>query len=274
MKVEVVIPCINLWSKYTKNAVDTALDAMMRAKSHGIDAHLLIIDNASTDETRTEGPKLDPHLVYYHRNDERWGFQKSVNFGAAFGFEHGAELIVVCNNDITLHPEAIWQLVQRFQKGDVGMVTCMDVRGEMREKGIVPTAIAKLSTKDKETVEEAPHPNFSAFMFSRECWNVVGEFDEVFFPAYFEDNDYHYRMKLAGVASIVYPPAMFYHFGSRTQNEALGNGQPLVPSPLFENARAFYVKKWGGAPGDEKYETPYNDPEKDLADCKQTVIPN
>lgn len=274
MKVEIVIPTINLWQKYTRQCLDSVQEAMVRAKAHGIDCHVILIDNASTDETATEAIKMVNELFIYQRNSERWGFQRSVNYGVNYGFEHGAQYALVCNNDIVLHPEAIWRLVERFEKGtDAGLVSCMDVRGEMQEHGIVPTGIGTLSAKDKEVVEEAPHPNFSAFMISKECWEVVGEFDELFFPAYFEDNDLHYRMKLLEIPAIVYPPAMFYHYGSRTQNEAQENNQPLVVSMMFENTRAYYVKKWGGIPSQEKYKTPYDDATKSLKDTQQKSYP-
>lgn len=270
MRIEICIPCINLWSRYTKPALDTLLTAMIRAKAHGIDSHIILIDNGSTDETQAEGSKLNAELVHYHRNDERWGFQKSVNFGVKYGIEHGADAFLVCNNDILIHPEAIWRLVERLSKGDVGMATAMDVRGEVEQIGIPPAAVGSLSALDKEKVDEAPHPNFSAFMVSKDCWEVIGEFDEVFYPAYFEDNDYHYRMKLAEVPTIVYPPAMFYHYGSRTQNEANENGQPLVPSGMFENARAAYVQKWGGVPGSEQFILPYDNQSKTIKSVKQS----
>lgn len=267
MKVEIVIPCINLWKRYTKQCVDSVMDAMMRAKDHGIECQVILIDNASTDETQAEASIMEGPLFHYQRNNERWGFQKSVNFGVNYGLQNGADMMLICNNDIVLHPEAIWRLTERFTKDPVGMVTCMDIRGEMQEKGIMPQLIGQLNAKDKEVVDEAPHPNFSAFMLSKACWEDVGEFDELFEPAYFEDNDYHYRMKKLEIPAIVYPSAMFYHYGSRTQNEALG--QPIVSGPLFENNRAFYAKKWGGIPGQETFNTPYNIEAKSLKSTKQ-----
>ena len=262
MKVEIVIMSINLWSKYTKRAVDSIMDAMVSAKKHNIDSHIILIDNASTDNTKVEAEKIASDLLYYKRNEERWGFQKSVNFGVTFGIENKADFILVCNNDIILHPEAIWRLVERFNGSLVGMVTCMDVRGET-----TPGAICQINANDKAGVDEAPHPNFSAFMISKEVWEVVGEMDELFAPAYFEDNDYHYRMKLLEIPAIVLPIALFYHYGSRTQNEAIG--EPIVTSPMFEQNRAKYVKKWGGLPGEEKFTIPYNEEGKDIIYTKQ-----
>ena len=270
MKIQIVVPAINLWHQYTKVCIESIQEAMVRAKAHGVDAHILLIDNNSIDETQVEASKMESELFHYHRssNSERWGFQRSVNFGVCYGFEHGANFVLVCNNDIVLHPEALWRLVERFQKEDVGMVTCMDVRGEMIEKGIGPVFISQLNAKDKEEVEEAPNPNFSAFAVTKDLWETIGEFDELFFPAYFEDNDYHYRLKLAEINAVVLPTAMFYHYGSRTQNEADFSG-PIVAGPMFENNRAEFVKKWGGKPGEETYFHPYNNSEKTIRATKQ-----
>lgn len=269
MKVQIVMPTINLWEKYTRFALESVETAMVYAKTHNIDCRILLIDNASTDETKVEAGKKVSNLFSHLRNEERWSFQKSVNVGVQDGFERGYDIVLVCNNDIVLHPEAIWRIAQRFEKGDVGMVTCMDVRGEMNEKKIPTFRIEVLLTKDKEEVDEAPHPNFSAFAVNQECWGKAGEFDEVFAPAYFEDNDYHYRMKLLEIKAIILPTAMFYHYGSRTQNEASENGLPFVSGGSFENNRASYVKKWGGVPGQETFKTPYNDPEKKVFETKQ-----
>ncbi len=276
MKVQIVIPTINLWQQYTKACIESVQEAMIRAKSHGIDCQIILIDNNSIDETQELASKMESELFHYHRssNDERWGFQRTVNFGVGYGWQKGADYALVLNNDITLHPEAIWRLIKRFEQGDAGMVTAMDVRGEMNEKGIVPALIGSLNANEKESVDEAPHPNFSAFMISKETWETVGEFDELFYPAYFEDNDYHRRMKLLEVTAIVLPAAMFYHYGSRTQNEGDITG-PIVPSPMFENIRAEYAKKWGGKPGEETFTFPYgqigeiNDKAKTLKSTKQ-----
>lgn len=269
MKVQIVMPAINLWHRYSKPAIDSINEAMMRAKSHSIDTRLLFIDNASTDDTKVEAGKLVSELFAHQRNETRWGFQRSVNFGVNDAFERGFDIALVVNNDIVLHPEAIWRLAERFNGGDVGMVTCMDVRGEMQERHISPQLIGLLLAMDKVDVPEAPHPNFSAFALDRHTWETVGEFDELFAPAYFEDNDYHYRMKLAGVPAITFPPAMFFHHGSRTQNEASEDGRPIVPSGLFENARGAFVRKWGGVPGQERWQHPYDDATKGITSVVQ-----
>lgn len=261
--VGIVMPCINLWRKYTLPALESVATAQREAAERGVKTEMLLIDNASTDETQAEASKRAG--IEYHRNEEQWGFQHSVNFGVRYFLNKGVDLVFVLNNDIVLHPHAIWRLAERFEKGRVGMATCLDATGESWRD---PEKLVRLSDVDKVGCPESPNPNFSAFALNKECWDAVGEFDEVFAPAYFEDNDYHYRMKLAGIRAVVYPPAMFLHWGSRTQNEALG--APLISGQEFENKRAAYMRKWGGVPGQEQLKHPYNDESKTIESVKQS----
>lgn len=256
---------INLWEKYTKYALDSVTKAMVMAgKKSNTMCSLLLIDNASTDETQVRASAMVAEFFVYHRNEDMWGFQKSVNYGVKYFFDKGFDYVLVLNNDIVLHPRAIVRLVERMQKGGVGMATCMDVSGEMKAEQMEPQRIAELSDGLKEQVPEAEHPCFSAFMINKDCWEHIGEMDEIFHPAFYEDNDYHYRMQLAGLPAIVYPPAMFYHYGSRTQLEALG--RPLTDS---SNQHAQFIRKWGGDPTKEVYKTPYNDQSKSITSTKQ-----
>ena len=61
--------------------------------------------------------------------------------------------------------------------------------------------VAKFMTDDKLndimfTFNE--HISFSTYIFTKKALETVGYFDENIYPAYFEDNDYHYRIKLSG----------------------------------------------------------------------------
>lgn len=248
-KIQIVIPCINLWSKYTK----PCLDSIKSKHEHRI----VLINNGSTDETCSEVGKLVSESFVHVHNDVSWSCAKSWNYGIKDGFYKGFDYVLVLNNDILLHPDAIDRMVERFEKkdADIVMVSCLDVRGECAN----PTDVFNLELENKLDTPESPHPNFSAFMINKECWDKIGEFDEKFVPCYFEDNDYHHRIELAGLKAICLPTAMFYHFGSRTQNEAIGANIPMCSSPQFEINRAYYKTKWGGIPGKETFLKPFNE---------------
>jgi len=94
-----------------------------------------------------------------------------------------------------------------------------------------------------------------------------GTFDENFFPAYFEDNDMHYRIRLAGRTSYIQPKAVVMHHGSATQNADPNN--PVTPPHQFENNRRYFAEKWGGIPGAEEFTNPFRDVNKQVWDWEK-----
>lgn len=92
-----------------------------------------------------------------------------------------------------------------------------------------------------------------AFIISRKTFLEVGPFDEEVFPAYFEDNDYAYRLKLEGVPHSCYEflnPETFINSGSIAKDPSLNLN--------FEKNRKYFISKWGGEPGKETFQTPFN----------------
>jgi GT2 family glycosyltransferase len=92
-----------------------------------------------------------------------------------------------------------------------------------------------------------------AFLLSADTFNDVGKFDEWIFPAYFEDNDYHTRMKLAGKS----------YFQTEFLNPVIyRNSQTILKDSTINNRfndnKNYYISKWGGEPGKETFTTPFN----------------
>ena len=98
-----------------------------------------------------------------------------------------------------------------------------------------------------------PFYNWSAFLLRKSTFDLVGRFDENFKRCYFEDNDYQYRMRLAGIP-IVYEDDL--------NPEIYRNSQSILKDPILSNYidnRDYFVKKWGGMPDSETYKTPFNE---------------
>jgi GT2 family glycosyltransferase len=95
--------------------------------------------------------------------------------------------------------------------------------------------------------------DWCAFIIGKKVFNKVGRFDEDFYPAYYEDNDYTYRMRLMGM-SVFKIPFMnpFMYETSQTLER-----EPSLRQLILENKQR-YIKKWGGEPTKEKFKTPYN----------------
>jgi len=96
---------------------------------------------------------------------------------------------------------------------------------------------------------------YSSMVFTPELLYEVGYLDENFFPAYYEDNDHRYRMKLAGL-EWEYLPLQYTHRVSSTLKSS-EEFQKKNQKTFAENCR-YYIEKWGGTPTQEKYETPFN----------------
>lgn len=99
----------------------------------------------------------------------------------------------------------------------------------------------------------APPGNWSNFMITETCYRHAGLFDEKFYPAYYEDNDYRYRMKLKALYYESLPwlqPEIFRVSMSREKDPSLCE---RVPANL-----AYYIKKWGGHPGEETFRIPFD----------------
>ena len=255
MKLQIVIPVLNLWQQYT-------LPCIASIKT-SFEHRILLIDNGSTDETNVEARALVGPSFTYHRNGSNLGVSRAWNDGIQDGFEHGYDLALILNNDIILHPRCVDYLVLRMTAAEekIGMVTAVDVSKDLASPG----CMSDLAVDLKETLIALEEPNFSAFLISRACWESVGPFDEAYFPAYFEDNDYHFRVKLKGLRAVAHPPALFYHFGSATQYQS--KDAPVVPSQYYMQNRAYYFRKWGGLPGHETFSEAFGRKESNKGDA-------
>lgn len=98
----------------------------------------------------------------------------------------------------------------------------------------------------------------SAFIISKNCFDIVGQFDDNFYPAYYEDVDYLRRVDLAKKKLIIdykispmLNPQIF-----RRSSSIIKDGS-IVRQENKEINRKYYIVKWGGDVGEEKYSVPF-----------------
>lgn len=95
--------------------------------------------------------------------------------------------------------------------------------------------------------------NYCSFILSIDLWKELGGFDETFYPAYFEDNDWSYRVKLIGKERLntsFLDPLIYRNSMTIAKEPSLNN--------LFDKNKAYYAEKWGGYPHEETFKTPFN----------------
>lgn len=224
------------------NQFKMAVDCIASAKSNNLRIHTFII------------PNYRLHIP----------LSAAWNSGIDQAFAAGNEYVLVCNDDILFAPYTIDALYRAMEKSDKAIVTAQNVRDGMPNPDDILTTPEGYDWSIQLNPVYGGGPDFACFMINWDAWKHVGRFDENFVPAYFEDNDYHRRINLSGLEACSVNTAPYYHYGSQTQKAVAV--APVVPPHAFDNNRAYYISKWGGQPGYETFETPFNDPAKTWAD--------
>ncbi len=164
--------------------------------------------------------------VIYPHSGKNDGVAKSWNYF----LNHVEYPKIISNHDITFAPDTIRKFRDAYEN-------------DMDNYFFCPKNIAGSNA-------------FSCFMPTEPLVNKIGLFDEFFYPAYFEDNDYYRRMELAGY-SIQTVDTDVEHDVSSTIREYTKE-EMQNHHRLFVVNRQYYINKWGGLPHQETYKTPFN----------------
>ena len=116
------------------------------------------------------------------------------------------------------------------------------------------------ASNPKTVIFENDHQigGFSTFFVNLPSyWLSMGGFDELFNPAYFEDNDCRYRLRLAGRPVVKVSLPDWHHDNSST----LSNSSKIEQRThwcSYKRNKEYYFLKWGGLPGKEKFKIPFS----------------
>lgn len=96
--------------------------------------------------------------------------------------------------------------------------------------------------------------NWSVVLINKDLYEYIGDFDEDFYPAYFEDSDYMYRLKLRGLLHEVNNKLNPINgMVSQTYEKA-----PELVNLAMKYNRERYIEKWGNIPMFETFNLPFN----------------
>jgi GT2 family glycosyltransferase len=95
--------------------------------------------------------------------------------------------------------------------------------------------------------------NWCCYILKVDMWKIAGKFDEEFFPAYFEDNSFDYKMNLVNAKK---------SWTSFLNPIIYRNSMTIAKDPTINNRfgqnKQMYIDMWGGIPYEEKYVTKFN----------------
>jgi GT2 family glycosyltransferase len=180
---------------------------------------ILVIDNGSTDDSVELFRALPGIELLVH--DRNLGFAAGNNGGIQYALAHGAEYVLLLNNDTTVSPSLISKLVDVAeadrQIGIVGPVIYYADRPEevwfagMRFRHSLYVVRRGLHLASSPgSVEDVDFVSGCGMLVRSETWRRVGLFDPRFFM-YYEDLDLCIRAKKAGYRVVCATGAEMWH---------------------------------------------------------------
>jgi GT2 family glycosyltransferase len=204
------------------NGMDYLSDCLIAVLSQSYpDFEVIVVDNGSIDGSADLVAEQFPQ-VQLVRNGHNLGFAAGNNVGlrAATG-----DVLVLLNQDTVVHDGWLAELVAALDDPTVGIVGCKllypdgtiqhagaylhGVRGESEHIGRREPDIGQY---DKPG--EVDFVTGASIALKRSTLVRIGPLDEGFTPAYYEDTDWCYRARSAGLRIVYWPAATVTHFES------------------------------------------------------------
>ncbi len=223
----------------------------LRSIIHVVDfsqTEVIIVDNASTDNTEQVISHFE-ELVRVITNKRNCGFVDACNQGAAAA--HGKYLVFL-NNDTTVLPGWLEYLVKTVEDNpSVGAVGSMFLYpdGSIQEAGAIVWKNGEAdhygwgeSPNDKRFnfAREVDYCSAASLMVRKEIFQSLGGFDRRFVPAYYEDVDLCFGVRLLGYKVIYQPLSRLVHYEGATAGV-----DPKIGVKRFQIVnREKFVEKW------------------------------
>jgi GT2 family glycosyltransferase len=212
----------------TINRFDLLQESLLDIKENQPNVEVIIVDNGKQNIE----PFLKEHGILYHliENDFNEGVSGSWNQIANYAFYVlSYRAVWIVNDDIVLG------------KNENDIL-------KFAEKCIFDNIFyVQDGTFGRE------HPTWCSFMLPERIFNQVGGFDEEIYPAYFEDNDFGYRLSLVGKNHV-----HISDLNPKVFRNSMTLAKDYSYNSNFEVNRAYYKRKWGGEPEQETFTTPFN----------------
>jgi N-acetylglucosaminyl-diphospho-decaprenol L-rhamnosyltransferase len=167
---------------------------------------VIIVDNASNDKTLEILQEVCPKATLFHL-EKNLGFGRANNIGIKFAYEHGAEHVLLINQDAFVAPDVVRGLADLQQAHpEFGILTPLHLEGTgtsldalfcqhfSKASGMQDLLNTALLDRKSAEIYPAEFINAAIWMLSRECIERVGLFNPAF-EHYGEDMEYADRVR-------------------------------------------------------------------------------
>jgi len=243
-RVSVVIPVYNHFH-HTHVCLRT-----LAGQTVGVPYEVIVVDDCSSDETAARLPAIGGVRVL--RNAENLGFIGACNAGAALAT---GEYLVFLNNDTAPQPGWLDALCATFEQcPKVGLAGAKLVYpdGRLQEAGGIVFSdgsgwnYGRMGDPHDASYNyrrEVDYCSGAAVMVPRALFERLGGFDLRYRPAYYEDTDFAFQVRGAGLRAVYEPRSVVVHFEGVSSGTDTASG---VKRYQVVNQKTF-VERWADA---------------------------
>lgn len=210
-------------TKLTKQCIETCL-VMVGNNT------IVLVDNNSKDKSFREIKNQHQQIILIE-NAKNLGYAGGNNVGIKYALEHGAEYVLILNNDTIVPPDLVAVLSEELKKDDkIAAISPLIYYENGKDIWYAGANIDRNNARifHYEAINnfnngfrDTDFPSGCAVMFPAKILKHVGLFDETFFLLY-EDVDWGLRARTKGLVCMVTDKASIKHLVSSTTNYMSG----------------------------------------------------
>jgi GT2 family glycosyltransferase len=249
MKAPQVIAVVLNWNL----PKDTQRCVLSLCNSDYPNLRVLVVDNGSDADLYAELRAALPADVEFVRSEMNLGFAGGNNLGFHYALEHGADYVLVVNNDTVVDPRMVSQLVAAAAaQPDVGLVGPVIYylqppdriwfAGYRFSHGIYVLRRGLHLAPPVQPVEDVDFVSGCGVLIRRSVLEKVGLFSDEYFM-YYEDLDLCFRVKAAGMRIVCVTDARMWHAVSTSTG---GVDSPLKQYYQVKSSLIFYRRHTRG----------------------------
>ena len=189
---------------------------------------IIVIDNSGDGS----GADYLYPLVTHYTNVSVWPQTRNLGVAASWNmFMESIDMdyVIIANDDIAVHRDSVEKMIKAATSSEDSLFTSLGLAGNA----------------------------YSFFLLKQKAYKHIGRFDEKFYPAYYEDNDFDYRRRLLGYHFHLIDNLQLSHVGSATMKH-YSPAEMEQHHNNFRKNQNYYISKWGGLPGQEIYKQPFD----------------
>jgi len=186
---------------------------------------VVVVDNNSTDSSFEEARKKFSK-AHFIKNNKNLGFSAGNNIAIRWALEKMADYVFLLNNDALIEKSSLKKMINIAERDSKARIFSPIIyNGKSKDVWFDGGNIDWLKMRTTHntcnakciTSRATSYVTGCAMLIKKEVFKKIGLFDEDYF-LYYEDADFSWRARKAGLSLKIIPEAKVYHFEKSSEN--------------------------------------------------------